>query len=213
VSRAGVAFAIAVVVSGAAACGVSIVGTGPDGVDTTSDGTLPEGGTADDAARDAAAGDASFDTTPASDASFDSPFDVVDATADGGCPPGAFRCSASGNCITSCLACKGATFECEATRACSPGCASCAGAAFECVTCAAGNLSVTGERCTPDDSTCYVGTKRCAGCKSAPCPGGYQSCVHVTGTDYECFGCGEANTDGQNCTNGGNCVASTFACE
>jgi hypothetical protein len=196
--------------AGALGCGVALVGTGPDDVDAV-EGTTPWGG---DGGADGASGVDGADGGPA-DTPPDAPdatFDVVDAEADGGCPAGSFRCGTPPTCITNCLACKGTAFECEVTRACTLGCASCTGAAFECTTCSAGDLVVTGQRCAPNDTTCYSGTKRCAGCKSVSCPGREQMCVHVTGTDYECYGCGETNTNGYTCAGGGTCNAATFTC-
>jgi hypothetical protein len=203
------------------ACGLSVVGA--DGsigsAEDTTQTVAPPPGVQAEAGEDGGAGvdgddgdDAGDlgDATSLSDSPYDVAIDVVDATPDGACPSGAFACGAA--CVTSCLGCAGATLGCAGARACVDACSTCPGAAFECVTCAAGDTTVTASSCEKGPAECYAGTSHCA-CFKSGCPGEDQICHHVTGTQYECLGCGEKDTDEQPCANGGSCTAPAKSCD
>lgn len=198
------------------ACGIGVVG-----VESASEGTEPTsadgGGGTPVASPDAAlddGGDVPLDATLLRDAETDAAEDavVMDAPADGGCPPGSWRCAANHACVTSCAACDGAPIACADGRRCAGSCAACADRSFECWPCAVGGSALP-PRCERGSKDCYVGgAVHCGDCKKQGCAGREQTCFHVGGASYECRGCGEPGTNGASCAGGGQCNAAASQC-
>jgi hypothetical protein len=197
------------------ACGLELSGVAPaDGAVPDADAPLADGSVGDDGEVDAEL-DASEDVDGSflRDAPFDGVIEIFDASLDGSCPLGSFRCGANNTCVGSCLGCAGARLGCPIQNTCVGACAACA-VKFECWRCKAGspgNLA---------SATCEVSPTMCTAnvycdCKNFPgCPGSEQVCFKPgQGIPWQCRGCGEQSTGQADCVSGGTCNAVTFQCQ
>jgi hypothetical protein len=223
--RVLIASALAVVLTGAAieGCGTSASNTG---------GVADAGGADADARAEAqadAVADANVvDVRAVADANV---VDVQDAgTPDAGCS--GVRCN--GECLpaTDCRSCPGATLLCPASGECVTTCTACREASdagtFECFACDKNHQNPVGT-CEPDDasyclsgdySSAYLDGGAGAQCDcseggTSSCPGGNQVCA-VLGLSLLCFECGQmsaAPIDERSCQDGLRCNAAAQACQ
>ena len=91
-------------------------------------------------------------------------------------------------------------------------CAQCQGFPIECALCAVNDASVVEGRCGSLQGGCTVGGNTgfascpCANGEAGTCPESYQVCRANGNNGFGCHTCGEPQTNGLTCENGGTCA-------
>ncbi len=151
--------------------------------------------------------------------------DAAQPSGDGGSTEAGHADAAGVDAGVSGTVCRNGQVLCPANGLCQTSCAGCTDYPIECFACDSNQQNPIGT-CQPnnvnafclngDYSTAYNGGQGahcdCSNTVVSNCPGANQVCVNAGQTDW-CLTCGEPNSDGRTCKNGGQCKGDSRVCD